>query len=152
MNASVRQLYDEYLMLTSDTSAAASLTLAEMLQSPLAVDPVAQPPTIPPDRMLNLQEAARYLGYTANYLRKIVGRSRRSHQGRSVRGPTIDFSQGDTKSTIFFRREWLDQFIEKHHVRAEMPARAAHCKRPKRRSQNSDPTAITRQWAAMAAQ
>ena len=149
MNDAVTQLYQEYLQHTGfDTTAAAALTLADVMQS-ARDDQSAQPSAALAERMLNLQEAARYLGYTAHCLRKIVNRSRRSHNGQSVRGPTIEFFQNSPKSTILFRREWLEQFIEKHHVRAGVPKRPT-IRRPSRRNRQNDSTA--RQWAAMAAQ
>ena len=159
MNDAVTQLYQEYLQHTGfDTTAAASLTLADVMQSARDADRVGviqsnRPSAALAERMLNLQEAARYLGYTTHCLRKIVNRSRQSHNGQSVHGPTIEFFQSSPKSTILFRREWLEQFIEKHHVRAGVPARPA-IRKPSRRNRRSDsgPISQARQWASMAAQ
>jgi len=153
MNSTVEQLFRDYLRITDhDKSAAAALTLADVMQS-ARDDQSTQQSAALAERMLNLQEAACFLGYTAHCLRKIVNRSRRSHNGQSVRGPTIEFFQSSPKSTILFRREWLEQFIEKHHVRAGLPASPAIRKPSKRnRRGDIDPTSQARQWASMAAQ
>jgi hypothetical protein len=153
MHDAVTQLYQEYLQHTGfDTTAAAALTLADVMQS-ARDDQSAQLSAALAERMLHLPEAASYLGYTAHGLRKIVNRSRRSHNGQSVRGPTIEFFQSRPKSTILFRREWLEQFIEKHHVRAGVPTRPT-IRKPSRRNRRSDsgPLSQARQWASMAAQ
>ena len=152
MNGTVTQLYAEYLQHTGDSAAAASLTLADVMQSARGSQP-DEPSAAPADRMLNLREAAGYLGYTVHCLRKVVNRSRCSHNGQGVRGPTIEFFQSGPKSTILFRREWLDQFIEKHHVRAGLPTPPAF-RKPRRRRGRSDAdlTSTARQWAAIAAE
>jgi hypothetical protein len=156
MNTVVRQLFDNYLQVTDhDKSAAASLTLADVMQSvkddAKAGRTPAKRPAAPTDQMLNLRQAAQYLGYTTNCLRKIVSRSHRSHNGQSVHGPTIDFFQSSPKSTIFFRQEWLEQFIEKHHVQAGVPIRPSATNR-RLSKHNCQGDSMARQWAAMAAQ
>ena len=110
MNSAVEQLYADYLQRTdNDIAAAASLTLADVMQSARDDDTIVASLSYQAgaatDGMLNLQQAARFLGYTAHCLRKIVNRSRRSHNGQSVRGPIIDFFQSSPKSTILFRQE-----------------------------------------------
>ena len=87
-------------------------------QASTVVEPA---PTMPADiatvELLSLKEAAAYLGYTERGLRKIVGRSwlARLRTG-SWNVPTIEFSQAGKRGAIRFRREWLDDFINKGRV------------------------------------
>lgn len=62
--------------------------------------------------MMNLKEAAAYLGYSPGGLRKIVDRSRR----KTSRGPKIKFFQTGPWGPILFRKAWLEEFIEAHTV------------------------------------
>ena len=122
MNTAVNALYAKYLDHTGgDKSAAASLTLADTLQRTLdaKAEPVAEPTT---DGLLNIPQAAGYLGCTPDGLRKIVARTQASQTGQRVNGPTIEFFQSRKHGPIRFRREWLDAFIEKHHLREGTPA------------------------------
>jgi hypothetical protein len=64
------------------------------------------------DDLISLSEAASYLGMTHWCLRKIVARSRRAALGDSIRGATITFFQASPHSSIKFRREWLDAYID----------------------------------------
>ena len=61
----------------------------------------APPCPVPTDGFLNLEQAAAYLGYKPEGLRKIVKLKQIQHS-QNGRGP------------IRFRREWLDQFAEKN--------------------------------------
>jgi hypothetical protein len=74
-----------------------------------------------PDAMLNLREAAAYLGYSADGLRKIIQRTKRRQAGVHVAGPTIEFSQAGKKGSLRFRRKWLDDFIEKNRDGRDIP-------------------------------
>ena len=160
MNPVVKHIYEECLALVDgDKAAAASLTLADVMHS-VRDNQALLPPSATAtamiessaDRMLNLREAAHYLGYTTHSLRKIVNRSRRSHKGQSIHGPTIEFFQSRPKSTILFRREWLDQFIERHRVLAGVPTQSVKASRRRHSRIDSDAASITRRWASMAAQ
>ena len=71
--------------------------------------------TAKPD-VLNLKQAAEYLGYSQDGLRKIIHRTRRARSGRPVNGPTIEFSQPGKGACIRFRREWLDDFIDRQRL------------------------------------
>jgi hypothetical protein len=62
--------------------------------------------------LLNLAEAAAYLGCPPRTLRKIVDRSRLRLKGIPVQGPTLQFFQACPRGAIQFRRKWLDDYIE----------------------------------------
>ena len=97
-----------------DGLAAAFLTLAKTMQEEEQAErPVPSPA---PDRMLSLNEAATYLGYTRNGLWRIVERSRTSHQGKYTEGPTLKFFQSTAHGPIRFKREWLDEFVAQHRI------------------------------------
>lgn len=98
-----------------DGLAAAFLTLAHIMQEE---EEQAEPPTPSPapEGMLSLKEAADYLGYTVNGLRKLVDRARASHRGKYTEGPTIKFFQSTKKGRIRFKREWLDEFVKEHQI------------------------------------
>lgn len=64
--------------------------------------------------LLSIAEAARRLGYTVDGLRKIVDRSRSRRAGANTHGPTIKFFQASPHSSIKFRPEWIDEFIDQH--------------------------------------
>jgi len=92
-DAELEQRYDRWLSKTGNEGAAAILTLATVIhvgQQTLS--------STPSDGLLNLKEAAAYLGYDDAGLRKIVGQQKIQHM-QNGRGP------------IKFRREWLDEFI-----------------------------------------
>lgn len=57
-------------------------------------------PRRPADQLLNLPEAATYLSYTPNGLRKIVERSRTKQLGHTTAGATIKFFQPKKCSDI----------------------------------------------------
>ena len=59
MNAVVAQLYDEYLQRTGEIAAAASLTLADVMQSARKADRVWAQPS--PDQPLTVPEVAKFL-------------------------------------------------------------------------------------------
>ena len=118
MNDTVMSLYDGYLRRIGDKAAAASLALAEV-----TLTEQSEPKAAPTNGLLNFKQAAAYLGYTEHGLRKIVNRTQRSREGQHTTGATIEFCQSGRKGTLFFRREWLDQFIESHRVRPGMPSR-----------------------------
>lgn len=90
-------LYREYLETTGDPSAAASLTLADTLQN--SMDAAQEPKTTPPaGSILNLKQAAAYLGYAPAGLREIVGRTRRKQAGGHALRPNHRvFSGGKTR-------------------------------------------------------
>jgi len=108
--------YNEFLRLTGDATAASNLVLAHALKNAKAA--VAESP----EGLLNLEEAAAYLGCTVHGLRKVVIRTQQSRAGQHVMGPTIEFSQQRKRGTIRFRREWLDAFIEATHLLPGTPA------------------------------
>ena len=124
MDPTTLATFREYLRQTrGDVASAATLTLADALQRGLdgQASTVVEPaPTMPADvatvELLSLKEAAAYLGYTERGLRKIVGRSWLARRGRIVNAPTIEFSQAGKRGAIRFRREWLDDFINKGRV------------------------------------
>ena len=102
MNTAVNALYAKYLDHTGgDKAAAASLTLADTLQRTLdaKAEPVAEPTT---DGLLNIPQAAGYLGCTPDGLRKIVARTQASQTGQRVNGPTIEFFQSRKHGPIRF--------------------------------------------------
>jgi len=124
VNAIVNALFDEYLKQTGDKAAAAALTLADVMQTSLDAKtaPAVRPGPTTREGMLNLAQAAAYLGYTAHGQRKIVVRTQASHAGQHVSGPNIEFFQSRKRGTILFRREWLDEFIAAHRVLPGTPA------------------------------
>ena len=121
MDATTHTIYQEYLAVTlGNRDAAASLTLADAMQRTLdaRTGPVAVPMS---DGLLNIVQAASYLGCTPDGLRKIVARTQASQMGQRVNGPTIEFFQSRKRGAIRFRQEWLDAFIERHHLREGKP-------------------------------
>ncbi|MGO9111937.1 MAG: hypothetical protein ACLP9L_22150 [Thermoguttaceae bacterium] len=100
--------------LTTPTSALEALSLVGRL--------LAWATPAEPEGMLNLEKAAAYLGCTAHGLRKVVQRTQRSRVGEHTTGPTIEFHQTQKGGTIYFRREWLDEYIEANHHRPGTPA------------------------------
>ncbi len=121
MNGTTWTIYREYLDKTGSETVAASLALADVLQSTLDAKDETPAPTMP-EGMLNLVQAAAYLGSTAHGLRKVVIRTQQSRAGQPIKGPTIEFFQQRKGSTILFRREWLDAFIEAHRILPGTPA------------------------------
>ena len=118
MNAATSALYREYLELTGNPTATACLTLADTLQN--SMDAAQEPKTAPPiGSILNLKQAAAYLGYAPAGLREIVGRTRRRQAGLHVLGPTIEYSQAGKRATLLFRREWLEPFYRGEPCPAE---------------------------------
>ncbi|MBN1588297.1 MAG: hypothetical protein JW888_02160 [Pirellulales bacterium] len=102
-----------------DGLATAFLTLAHLMlehQEEPAEPPI---PKSPPNRLLSLKEAADYLGYTVNGLRKLVDRARASHRGKYTEGPTIQLFQSTNHAPIRFKREWLDEFVKDHRIEAK---------------------------------
>jgi hypothetical protein len=67
-------------------------------------------------KLLRLKDAAERIGYSETGLRHIVDRTRRKSLGDAVSGPTIKFMQAGKNSTILFKQEWLDEFIDLHTV------------------------------------
>jgi len=103
-----------------DGLAAAFLTVAQVMQDGRAFEPTrTRQPAVhaqretkrPPGHMVNLQEAAEYLGYSASGLRKIVSRSKVKQGGGTTHGVTIKYFQARKNSEIKFRQEWLDAFV-----------------------------------------
>lgn len=102
-----------------DILAASFLTLTHAMQEgqeASAKEPAKEPTAPPTERMLNLKEAAEYLGFTPGRLYEIVARSRRSHAGQVTQGPTVRFFQDKKKGSIRFKREWLDEFVRAHQI------------------------------------
>jgi len=64
------------------------------------------------NELLNLSEAAAYLGCAERTLRKLVDRSRLRLRGCPVQGPTIQFFQAHPRGSIRFRSAWLDAYID----------------------------------------
>jgi hypothetical protein len=120
MNPTTWTIYREYLDKTGNDAVAASLALADALQSTFDARPLAgaEPVAPPPDGMLNLVQAAAYLGITTDTVREIVTRTKASRAGQPIKGPTIEFFQNQKKAKILFRQEWLDDYIEQHHLKA----------------------------------
>src|SRR5208282_1209942 len=81
----------------------------------------AKTPGDMPEGMLNLAQASAYLGCTVHGLRKVITRTQQSREGQYIKGPTIEFFQQRKWSTILFKREWLDEYIERNHLRAGSP-------------------------------
>jgi hypothetical protein len=81
---------------------------------------------------LRLREAAEQIGYSERGLRQIVERSRQKNLGYAVDGPTIKFMQAGKNSTILFKQEWLDEFIDLHTVD---PSKAVPFRAPIRKKQ-----------------
>jgi excisionase family DNA binding protein len=90
-------LYTQFLALTGEPAAAATLVLAHV-QSQLRAGSAPSANSDMSDRLLNVAEAAEYLGYSPTGLRRIVEEQRIQYV-QNGRGP------------IKFRREWLDEFI-----------------------------------------
>src|SRR5580704_12191095 len=66
--------------------------------------------------LINLEHAARMLGYIAKGFRKIVERSRAKAAGHRTHGPTIRFFQATKGSPIKFKVEWIEAFVMEHTV------------------------------------
>jgi excisionase family DNA binding protein len=111
MDSTITNLFNEYHDLTGSAEAAATLVLAQMQK---AEGHALQ--GSPADGLLNLREAAKYLGYDAAGLRKIVSQKR------------IRFVQNG-RGPIKFRREWLDEFIKGNEGGPKDLARAPAQKR-----------------------
>jgi hypothetical protein len=78
------------------------VSVAAQLQRILnEIDTPAPPAAVPTNGLFNLEQAAAYLGYKPEGLRKIVKLKQ------------IQFSQNG-RGPIRFRREWLDEFTEKN--------------------------------------
>ena len=147
MNNTVMSLYDDYLRRIGDKAAAASLALAEV-----TLTEQREPKPAKVEGLLNIKQAAAYLGFTEHGLRKIISRTQRSREGQHVAGATIEFCQSTQKGTLFFRREWLDEFVEHCRVRPGL------CLPPKvrKRSASSHPPKLAdaiekkaAQWKAL---
>ena len=67
-------------------------------------------------RRIFIKEAAEYLGICVRSLWTIMSRSRRAAQGIYVEGPTIKFFQAGVRGKIWFKLEWLDDFIRQSTV------------------------------------
>ena len=101
-NALRAHLPDAYRIASEVTTPAMALNearvvLAEILQ------------TIPEPRLpewLSVKQAAGYMGYSSNGLRKIVHRSKKGSKGRNIK-----FSQSRKGAAIKFKRAWLDEFM-----------------------------------------
>lgn len=120
MDSFITKLFNEYHDLTGSAEAAATLVLAELRKAEGQTLP-----SVPADGLLNVREAARYLGYDAAGLRKIVSQKR------------IRFVQNG-RGPIKFRREWLDEFIAANCNGPQDVKRAPVQKRSKPRP-NSEP-------------
>jgi hypothetical protein len=64
--------------------------------------------------MLNIKEAARWMGLSVRSLRRNVDRSKR--RGGPVDGLTIKYVQIGDRGPIRFKPEWLAQFVNDHAV------------------------------------
>lgn len=92
-DAELELRYDHWLSKTDNECAAAILTLATVIHA--GRQALSSSPS---DRLLDLKEAATYLGYDAAGLRKIV-KQQKIQYVQNGRGP------------IKFRRGWLDEFV-----------------------------------------
>ncbi len=70
------------------------------------------PPPPPAVELLDMDQAAAYLGMASRTLRKLIDRSRLRLKGLPVDGPTIQFFQPFPGASIRFRRAWLDSYID----------------------------------------
>jgi hypothetical protein len=84
-----------------------------------------------------MKEAAEYLGYSVDRLRKLIQRSRKRAKGSPVEGPFIKFFQIG-QGEIRFKREWLDEFVEAHTVDPEATPLVAKQKRTKPKAVDRD--------------
>ena len=109
----LKQSYAEWLERTGDAGAAAVLTLAEVQATKCL--PAGH------DSVLNMRQAAAYLGYEPSGLRKLVAQRHIQHT-QNGRGP------------IRFRREWLDQFIATNASGPQDLVRSPAQRRTKRNS------------------
>jgi hypothetical protein len=141
--------YNEFLRLTGDATAASNLVLAHALKNANAVTPATPLPESEPEGMLNLERAAAYLGCTVHGLRKVVTRTQQSREGKHIKGPTIEFFQQRKWSTILFRREWLDEYVERNHLRAGSPKQPVTQKRRQAAGQNPSPLPGGDKWAGL---
>lgn len=91
VDGKLEQLYLEWKGKTGDAHAAATLAAAQWRAG-------ESRGTAADDALLNLRDAAAYLGYNSAGLRKIV------------KGRQIQFVQNG-RGPIKFRRQWLDDFI-----------------------------------------
>lgn len=99
--------------------------------------------------MLNLKQAAAYLGYSAEGLREIVHRTKRSRAGQHVLGTTIEFCQSGKSGSIRFRREWLDHFVEENRVGPGTPRLPAKQRRRPAAGRNQSPLVGGDRWDAL---
>ena len=67
-------------------------------------------------RRIFVKDAAEYLGMCQRSLWTIISRSRRAATGTYVEGPTIKFYQAGLRGRIWFKLEWLDEFIRQSTV------------------------------------
>jgi hypothetical protein len=70
------------------------------------------------DSLLSLQQAARFLGYSAGGLRKLVRRRE------------LQYFQVRKHSPLRFRQEWLDAFVAEHSVGTGLPVPETRKKKP----------------------
>jgi excisionase family DNA binding protein len=89
MNAVVAQLYDEYLQRTGEIAAAASLTLADVMQSN-----AGRAEATPPGQPFTVIEAARRLGVSTKTIYRLIqgGQLHSFRIGRNLRVSPGDLS------------------------------------------------------------
>lgn len=63
--------------------------------------------------LLSIADAAPLLGLTIHGVRKLVARSRRAADGEPVKGRTIAFLQDGRGSTIRFRPEHIQEYLDR---------------------------------------
>jgi excisionase family DNA binding protein len=108
MNAAVTQLYQAYLQHTGDSAAAASLTLADVMQSN-----ADQAKTAPPDQSLTVADAAVRLRISTETIYELVARGELNHhrigRGRSIRFRPADIQEYQRRMAEATRRPLTHQ-------------------------------------------
>ena len=94
IDSAIEALFLAWRGRVGDAQAAATLTLAQLQSQSPALPAISKSQS----ELLNLNQAAQYLGYAPAGLRKLVTQQRVQYT-QNGRGP------------IRFRREWLDKFI-----------------------------------------
>ena len=77
-----------------------------------SLPPALENGAMPQEPMMNLIDAAAYVGIQPRTLRKLIDRSRSRIKGVPVGGPTIQFFQASRGGAILFRQAWLDAYID----------------------------------------
>jgi hypothetical protein len=87
--------------------------------------------------MISLKDAAKYLGCSVQGLHHIVNRSRDASNGAMVKGETIQFCQYTPGGSVRFKKEWLDDFIDRTTNTGQRPEAVVQPRRRKAVPKNS---------------